>query len=105
MVNHLYQLYLLNIIFLSDVVCAKLLQSCLTLCYPMECSPQAPLSMGFSRKEYWSGLPFPPLGDLLGIKPTSLASPVLADGFFTTGTTGKPVICQELCTIIFIKQH
>ena len=52
MVNHLYQLYLLNIIFLSDVVCVKLLQSCLTLCYPTECSPQAPLSMGFSRKEY-----------------------------------------------------
>ena len=43
---------------------------------------QAPLSMGFSRQEYWSGLPCPPLGDLpdSGIK---LASPVLADGFFT----------------------
>ena len=104
MVNQLYPLYLMNIIFLSGVVCAKLLQSCLTLCYPMECSLQAPLPMGFSRKEYLSGLPFPSLGDRPGIKPTSLASPVLADGFFTTSTTGKPVICQEL-TIIFIKQH
>ena len=39
-------------------------QSCLTLCYPMDCSLQAPLSMGFSRQEYWSSLPFPSLGDL-----------------------------------------
>ena len=40
---------------------------------------QAPLSMEFSRQEYWSGLPFPNPGDLfnLGIKPTSLESPVL----------------------------
>ena len=104
MVNQLYQLYLLNIIFLSVVVCAKLLQSCLTLWYPMECSPQAPLSMGFSRKEYWSGLLFPLLEDFSGIKPTSVASTILADGFFTTSTTGKPVICQEI-TITFIKQY
>ena len=36
----------------------------------MDCSPQAPLAMGFSRQEYWSGLPFPPPGDLpdLGIE-------------------------------------
>ena len=47
---------------------------------------QAPLSMGFSRQEYWSGLPCPPPGDLLdpGIKPTSLTSSVLAGGLFTT---------------------
>ena len=36
---------------------AKSLQSCLTLCSPMDSSPQAPLSTGFSRQEYWSGLP------------------------------------------------
>ena len=54
---------------------------------------QAPLSMGFSRQEYWSGLPFPPPGDLPdpGIEPASLASPALAGGFFTTSTTGKPL--------------
>ena len=40
------------------------LQSCLTLCNPMDCSYQAPLSMGFSRQEYWSGLLHPPPGDL-----------------------------------------
>ena len=46
---------------------------------------QAPLSMGFSRQEYWSGLPFPAPGDLPdpGIEPTSVRSPALAGGFFT----------------------
>ena len=37
-------------------------QSCPTLCNPMDCSPLVPLSMEFSRQEYWSGLPFPSLG-------------------------------------------
>ena len=38
--------------------------SCPTLCNPMDCSHQVPLSMGLSRQEYWSGLPFPSPGDL-----------------------------------------
>ena len=52
---------------------------------------QAPLSMGSSRQEYWSGLPCPPPGDLPnpGIKPTSLESPALAGGFFTTSLWGR----------------
>ena len=50
---------------------------------------QDPLSMGFSRQEYWSGLPWPSPGDLqnLGIKLASLKSPALAGGFFTTSAT------------------
>ena len=50
---------------------------------------QALLPLGFSRQEYWSGLPCPPLGDLLGpgIKPASLASPALAGASFTTSAT------------------
>ena len=50
---------------------------------------QAPLSMGFSRQEYWSGLPCPPPGDRPNpeVKPTS---PALAGGFFTTEPPGKP---------------
>ena len=50
---------------------------------------QVPLSMGFSRQEYWSGFPYPPLGVLSNseIEPTSLLSPALADRFFTTNTT------------------
>ena len=49
---------------------------------------QAPLSMGFFRQENWIGLPCLPPGDLsdLEIKPMSLMSPALADGFFTTST-------------------
>ena len=39
-------------------------KSCLTLCHPMDCSLQAPLSMEFLRQKYWDGLPFPPPGDL-----------------------------------------
>ena len=56
-------------------VCAQL---CLTLCDSMDCSLQAPLSMEIPKQEYWSGLPFPPSGDLPdpGINPASLVSPV-----------------------------
>jgi len=45
--------------------------------------------VGFSRQEYWSGLPYPPPGDLPDpeIKPVSLMSPALAGGFFTTRAT------------------
>ena len=51
--------------------------------------------MGFSRQEYWSGLPCPPAGDLPdpGIEPTSLMSPALAGRFFITRDTWEvPVI-------------
>ena len=49
-------------------------QACLTLCDPVDCSPQAPLSMGFSRQEYKSGLPFPPPGRIF---PTQKSNPRL----------------------------
>ena len=51
---------------------------------------QVPLPMGFSRQEYWSGLPCPPPGGLPnpGIEPASLASPALGSGFFTTVPPG-----------------
>ena len=53
---------------------------------------QAPLSMGFSRQKYWSGLLFPTPEDLpdTRIKPTSLMCPALAGGFFATGATVRP---------------
>ena len=41
------------------IAIVKVPQSCLTLCDPVNCSCQAPLSMEFSRQEHWSGLPFP----------------------------------------------
>ena len=57
---------------------------------PWTVACQAPLSMGFSRQEFWSGLPFPTPGDLPdpGIEPTS---PMLAGAFFTTGPPRKPI--------------
>ena len=67
----------------------KLLQSCPTLCDPLDCSLSAPLSMGFSRQESWSWLPWPPPGDLPkpGTEPISSTPAVMAGGLFTTGTT------------------
>ena len=64
---------------------AKSLQFGLTVCDPVNCSLQAPLSMGFSRQEYWSGSSYPSPGGLPdpGIKPVSLTSPALAGVFFT----------------------
>ena len=45
-------------------MCVLVAQLCLTLCDPMDVATQVPLSMEFSRHEYWSGLPFPSPGDL-----------------------------------------
>ena len=58
---------------------------------------QAPLSMGLSRQEYWSGLPCPPPRDLPnpGIEPVSLTPPSLAGGFFTTSATGENPLLAE----------
>ena len=52
---------------------------------PWTVAHQVPLSMGFSRQEYWSGVPFPPPGDLPDPE-TEPASPALAGRFFTTST-------------------
>ena len=59
---------------------------------PEMAAHQAPPSLGFSRQEHWSRLPFPTLGDLPnpGIKPVSLPSPASAGQFFTTVPPGKP---------------
>ena len=63
-----------------------------TLCDPMECSPPGSLLMGLSRQEYWSGLSFPPPGNLPdpGIEPASPVSPALAGGFFNGRLPRKP---------------
>ena len=55
---------------------------------------QAPLFMGFPRQEHWSGLIFLPPGDLPnpGIEPSSLVSLTLADGFFATELSVKPIV-------------
>ena len=66
---------------------------------------KAPLSVGFSRQEYWNGLPCPPSGDLSdsGIKPASLLSPALAGGFFTTCAAWEshPHTYTQCCALQF----
>ena len=59
---------------------------------------QAPLSVGFSRQEYWGGLSCPPPGNLpdLGIKPESFTCPALAGGLLTTSTTWETLISYTL---------
>ena len=61
---------------------------------PWAVACQALLSMGFSRQEYWSGLPFPPPGDLPnpGMETESPVSPALAGGFFYDQATWEAPI-------------
>ena len=79
------------LLFVMLCVCAPL--SCFSyvqlFVMPWTVAHQAPLSLGFSRQEYWSGLPFPSPGALPdpGIKPASPSSPALAGRFFTTSAT------------------
>ena len=70
-------------------VCAQSLSYVQLFVTPWTVAYQAPLSMGFSGQDYWSGLPFSFPGDLPnpGIEPTSLAPPTLAGGFLTTRAT------------------
>ena len=97
----------LIVLFLIELTCmcmhAKSLPSCPTLCDPMDCTLPGSSDLGFSRQEYWSGLPCPPPGDLTspGMKPTFLMSPALSGGFFTTSTTWEaPPTCMGLLKIV-----
>ena len=68
----------------------------------------APLSMGFSRQEYWSGLPCLPPGDLLNprIEPMSLISAALAGGFFTTRAIWEaPCVCVCVCMCFVVQSQ
>ena len=88
------------------VALCSVTQPYLTLVTPWTVAHQAPLSMEFSRQEYWSGLPFPPPGDLPypGIKPMSLTSPALADRFFTTSATWEaPTLKYQTEAIQFLR--
>ena len=84
---------------------AKSLQSCVHLFVTVwTLANQAPLSMGFSRQGYWSGLPCPPPGDLPdpGIEPSSLTSLALAGSLFTSKPPGKPHIVDVLVLYSFL---
>jgi len=70
-------------------LCSRLLSCFQVFATPWTVASPAPLSMGFSRKEYWSGLPWPPPGDIPdpGMELTSLESLALTGGLFTPSTT------------------
>ena len=89
-------------------MCAQLLQLCLTLCDPMDCSWPGSLQQG-----YWHGLPFPSPGDLPdpGTEPTSPASPALQMDSLLLSHQGSPIGCrggQSICLTyvrIDLKRH
>ena len=68
-------------------------KSCLPLMTPWTKACQAPLSMGFPRQEYWSGLPFPPPGDVPNWPRDQTHISCTVDRLFTTEPPGKPQIC------------
>ena len=86
---NLYPMYLFIYLFIKSSVSCSVVSDSAT---PWTVAHQAPLSMGFSRQEYWSGLLFPSPGDLSNprVEPGSLASPALAGRFFTNAPPGKP---------------
>ena len=78
--------------YLVCMCCACMVKSlhlCPALCGSMTVAGQAPLSLGFSQKESWGGLPYPPSEDFPnpGIKPANFTSPAMAGGFFTISVT------------------
>ena len=78
-------------------VCVSVAQSCPTLCDAVDCSRQAPLSVGFSRQEYRSGLPCPPPGDLPdpGIKPSFDCLQCMRCRFFTAEPPGFTISLER----------
>jgi len=80
--------YFLNIMR----ICAKSLESCPTLCGPMDCSPPGSSVHGFSRQKYRSGLPCPPPGDLPdpGIKPVAPVAPAMLADSLLLSHWGSP---------------
>ena len=70
---------------------------------PWTVAYQAPLSLRFSRQEYWSGLPCPSPEDLPdpGINSLSLVSPELASGFFTTSTTWEAHVIDHPSLMLY----
>ena len=77
---------------IATCVCAHSLSRVRLFETPWTVAHQAPLYMEFSSQEYWSGLPFPPPGDLPDRESDlRLSSPALAGGFFATVPSGKPI--------------
>ena len=95
---------------LWQVICvcvAQLLSPAWLSVTPWTVARQAPLSVGFSRQEYWSGLLFPPPGDLPPPRDQtqSLASPALAGGVLTPAPPGEPVRICTKCLMSLPSQY
>ena len=88
-------------------MCAQSFSHIRLICNPMDhVTHQAPLSMGFSRQGYWSGLPFPPPGDLPnpGIKPTSPAAPALQKDSLPLSHWGGPKLTYDIILVSSAQQ-
>ena len=102
-----YSVYLCFFFFFPPSHVLLLLLSCFSLVQLFATlwtiAHQAPLSTGFSRQEYWSGMPCPSLGDPPhpGTESTSLPFPALAGGFFTTSSTLEALIHVQYNTLFF----
>ena len=83
-----YYLFIFSFSHLTMLSCVQVFAT------PWTVVPQAPVSMGFSKQEYWSVLPFPPPRNLPepGMELASTTFPVSAGGFFTTVSPGKPIL-------------
>ena len=79
---------------ISSMCVCSVAQSCPSSAIPWTVAHQAPLSMEFSREEYWSRLPFPSPGNLSDpvVELTSVEPPALAGEFFTTAPPGSPFL-------------
>ena len=100
---HVTRLRVKNFFLSSEKLKVLIIQSCQTLCNPMDVAHQASLSIGLSRQEYWSGLPFPPPRGLSdpGIKSIS---PALAGRFFFFFLPSEPS-GKTMKMSLFIKNH
>ena len=76
-------------ILVLNTCCCLTAKLCPTLCYPMDCSPQAPLSKGFSRQEYWSGSSLLVAWTLKSIQVSSLHLPPELKKYFFRLPTGQ----------------
>ena len=94
--HHKKKAFCNNVVSICVLSCVQLFVTLWTITMNYNC--QAPLSMEISQQEYWSGLPFPPLGYLpnSGIKSMS---PILAGRFFTTESPEKPHMWWQILTL------
>ena len=95
---HISSNYCLHLKFYMGI-CTQSLQSCLPLCDPIGCSCQTPLSMGFSRQKYWSGLPCPPQGYSWSRDRTCIVLCLLHCRLilYPLSHLGSIIFCKHLC--------